>query len=188
MNMMVDFDDQLYDSLRKGNEKAFASVFDRYHRLLYALAYRYLKSGPDAEDAVQYTFMRMWEKREIFDFSIGLRSLLFTILKNYILNELRHKNIVAEKHYEIAQEEAVEDDLLKKVENADIHRHLQTAISKLPEQKRKICLMKIEQGLSNQEIADKLHITVPTIKSHYTQAIKLLQSITKRLIIILLFC
>jgi RNA polymerase sigma-70 factor (ECF subfamily) len=35
--------------------------------------------------------------------------------------------------------------------------------------------MKIEQGLSNQEIADKLHITIPTVKSHYTQAIKQLR-------------
>ncbi len=61
MNLAIDFDEQLYHDLKTGSEKAFASVFNRYHRLLYALAFRYLKSGSEAEDAVQYTFMRMWE-------------------------------------------------------------------------------------------------------------------------------
>ena len=98
MGYAVDFDGQLYNGLSSGKAEAFASVFDRYHRLLYALAYRYLKSGPEAEDAVQHTFMRLWEQLETFDFSEGLRSLLFTILKNYILNELRHQRIVLEKH------------------------------------------------------------------------------------------
>ena len=62
--------------------------FERYNRLLYALAYRYFKSGEEAEDAVQYTFMKLWEQRTNFSFESGIRSLLFTILKNYILNEL----------------------------------------------------------------------------------------------------
>ena len=69
MGYAVDFDGQLYNGLSIGKAEAFASVFDRYHRLLYALAYRYLKSGPEAEDAVQHTFMRLWEQRETFDFS-----------------------------------------------------------------------------------------------------------------------
>ena len=64
MGYAVDFDGQLYNGLSIGKAEAFASVFDRYHRLLYALAYRYLKSGPEAEDAVQHTFMRLWEQRE----------------------------------------------------------------------------------------------------------------------------
>lgn len=46
MGYAVDFDGQLYNGLSIGKAEAFASVFDRYHRLLYALAYRYLKSGP----------------------------------------------------------------------------------------------------------------------------------------------
>lgn len=42
MGYAVDFDGQLYNGLSIGKAEAFASVFDRYHRLLYALAYRYL--------------------------------------------------------------------------------------------------------------------------------------------------
>ena len=90
MNQYPDFDQKLYDDLRRGKEYAFAAVFDRYHRLLYTIAYRFLKSEEEAEDAVQYLFMKLWEQRETFSFESGIRSLLFTILKNYILNELYH--------------------------------------------------------------------------------------------------
>ena len=85
MNQYPDFDQKLYDDLRRGKEYAFAAVFDRYHRLLYTIAYRFLKSEEEAEDAVQYLFMKLWEQRETFSFESGIRSLLFTILKNYIL-------------------------------------------------------------------------------------------------------
>ena len=167
MNQFLDFDQKLYAELRKGSEHAFVTVFRQYNRLLYALAYRYFKSGEEAEDAVQYTFMKLWEQRERFDFQSGIRSLLFTILKNYILNELRHRNLVFEKHYEMAQKD----------EEADI--------GKLPPQKQRICRLKIEKGLSNQEIADEMHITVPTVKSHYTQAIKILRAEIESLIVLL---
>ena len=56
MNQYPDFDQKLYDDLRRGKEYAFAAVFDRYHRLLYTIAYRFLKSEEEAEDAVQYLF------------------------------------------------------------------------------------------------------------------------------------
>lgn len=176
MNQYPDFDQKLYDDLRRGKEYAFAAVFDRYNRLLYTIAYRFLKSEEEAEDAVQYLFMKLWEQRETFSFESGIRSLLFTILKNYILNELRHRSLVFEKLYEISQQtNEEEDNFLIQFEHSELRKSLRIAIDKLPPQKQKICLLKIEYGLSNQEIADKMGITVPTVKSHYTQAIKTLR-------------
>lgn len=80
MNQYPDFDQKLYDDLRRGKEYAFAAVFERYNRLLYTIAYRFLKSEEEAEDAIQYLFMKLWEQRTNFSFESGIRSLLFTIL------------------------------------------------------------------------------------------------------------
>ena len=110
MNQYPDFDQKLYDDLRRGKEYAFAAVFERYNRLLYTIAYRFLKSEEEAEDAIQYLFMKLWEQRTNFSFESGIRSLLFTILKNYILNELRHRSLVFEKLYEMAQQVNDEDE------------------------------------------------------------------------------
>ena len=183
MNQYPDFDQKLYDDLRRGKEYAFAAVFERYNRLLYTIAYRFLKSEEEAEDAIQYLFMKLWEQRTNFSFESGIRSLLFTILKNYILNELGHRSLVFEKLYEMAQQVNDEDDFLTQFENGELGKFLRVAIDKLPAQKQKICLLKIEYGLPNQEIADRMGITVPTVKSHYTQAIKALRNEIESLII-----
>ena len=176
MSIYLDFDAQLCMELQQGKEEAFAKAFSQYSRLLYALAYRFLKSSEEAEDAVQFTFMKLWEDRKRLDFRSGVRSLLYTIMKNYVLNELRHRNIVYEKNYLLALEAKETDEgFLKAYEERNMREHQITAINKLPSQKSMICMMKLRKGLTNQEIADRMHITVATVKSHYTQAIKMLR-------------
>lgn len=176
MSIYLDFDARLCMELQQGKEEAFAKAFGQYNRLLYALAYRFLKSDEEVEDAVQFTFMKLWEDRKRLDFRSGVRSLLYTIMKNYVLNELRHRNIVYEKNYLLALEaEKTSDGFLDAYEERNLREHLMAAINKLPPQKSMICMLKVKKGLTNQEIADRMHITVATVKSHYTQAVKILR-------------
>lgn len=183
----INIDYELLIQLQDGDEKAFSVVFDTYHRYLYVLASRYLMSDSYAEDAVQYTFMRLWEGRETFDYKTGIKNLLFTILKNYILNEIRHNNLVIQKNYELAQlNEEMEAGFLHNLEDADFKTHLYKLIEQLPPQKKEVCLLKIQQGMSNQEVADAMNISIPTVKSHYTQVIKVLRSQLDKLILIIL--
>jgi RNA polymerase sigma-70 factor (ECF subfamily) len=183
----IHIDYELLMQLRDGNERAFSAVFETYHRYLYVLACRYLMSESNAEDAVQYTFMRLWEGRETFDYKTGIKNLLFTILKNYVLNEIRHNNMALQKNYELAQlNEEMDVGFLHELEDADFKTHLYQLIENLPPQKREVCLLKIQQGMSNQEVADAMNISVPTVKSHYTQVIKLLRSQMDKLMMIVL--
>lgn len=178
--------DNIVKELRKGSEAAFTTIFDQYHRLLYALAYRYMKSGEEAEDAVQYTLMKLWEQRENLNEQTGIRSLLFTILKNHIINELRHKKVVYEKHYEILQnQQEGEEDFFHNLADKDFKEHLYKIINQLSPQRQKVCLFKIEQGLSNQEIAEKMQISLTTVKSHYTQSVKILRSEIGKLLLLI---
>lgn len=188
MNTYSVSENWLLEGLKKGNEKAYSCLFEQYHRLLFIIAFRYLKSQEEAEDAVQYTLLRIWEQREIIDFNESLRSLLFTILKNYIFNELRHRQIVFEKNYLIAQNTPhAESDFIEEFEHKEMLQQLQKAVQMLPPQKRKICLLKMEGKLSNQEIADQLDLSLATVKSHYTQSIKQLRAILEKITIIFLF-
>ena len=187
MKNVINTNKSLLQKLQEGDEQAFITIFDCYHRLLYAVAFRYLKSAEEAEDAVQHTYMRLWERRLQLEADSEIRSFLFTILKNHILNELRHKKVVLAWYYQLAQEEElVENNIQHAIENKDFKVHIQKAIHRLPEQKKMICFLKIEKGLSNQEIADKMEITIATVKSHYTQALKLLRKELEGTILLLL--
>src|SRR5574344_1721812 len=167
----------ILNDLNRGDKKAFTYVFNRYYRPLYAVAFRYLKSEDAAMDAVQETFMRLWEKRDSLAFDTNLRSLLFTILKNLILNEIRHNTIVYERQYELAQMDSENVyNMNEAYDRKETRELLFKYIQKLPQQQRKVCLMKIVQGLTNQEIADKLNLALPTVKLHYSQALKKLRN------------
>ena len=179
-------DDELLSLLYKGSEDAFSVIFNRYNKLLYALAYNYLKSDDSAKNAVQTVFMKLWESRSVLNISINLRNYLYTMLKNHVLNEIRDNNLAIEKNYEIAQAMIEnEDDTFAKLADKDMIQKLYEAIDKLPQRKRMICRLKLQGDLSNQEIADKMHLSVPTVKTHYNQAIKILREYLTKMIIIL---
>ncbi|MCE5174076.1 MAG: sigma factor-like helix-turn-helix DNA-binding protein [Bacteroidales bacterium] len=70
------------------------------------------------------------------------------------------------KNYELAQiTEEMDTDFLHELEDADFRSHLYRLIDQLAPQKREVCLLKIQQGMSNQEVADAMHISIPTFKS-----------------------
>jgi len=126
------------------------------------------------------------ETHSLLSVSVNLRNYLYTMLKNHLLNEIRNNYNAVEKNYEMAQSGSeYEDDLLTKIEDKDMMDRLYRLVEQLPLQKKLICLYKLKDNLSNQEIAEKMNISVATVKSHYTQAIKILQSNFELMLIII---
>lgn len=188
-NNKIKSDEILLLELQLGSEEAFMSIYDRYHKMMYGMAYRYLKIDYLAEDAVQDVMMRIWEKRMSLNIEISFKSYIFSSLRNHILNQIRSKSFQLEKIYEVSQHGHVfEDDLIEQIENNDFLVKFHEAIESLPEQKKRICKLKLTEKYSNQEIADMMNISIPTVKTHYTQAIKMLRTVLEKLkYIIVLF-
>lgn len=179
MNEATDhIDNELFRRMKQGDRAAFTSIYERYNKMLYLLASRYLQNSSMAEDAVQQVFTRLWEFHSEIYVGLNVRNYLFTMMKNYILNTIRNENNAIEKNYQIAYSEPFyEDTLIEKIEEKELKGILNRAISQLPEQKRMICLMKMEGKLTNQEIAQKFNLSANTVKTHYFQTIKMLRSI-----------
>lgn len=85
-------DSELVREIRKNNHLAFAMAYDKYHKPMYALAYKYTRYSFAAEDIVQQAFLKLWENRARLDPASGLGGYLFTISKNLTLNTLRSYN------------------------------------------------------------------------------------------------
>lgn len=180
-------DIELFARIQKGDEGAFTYAYERYNKLIYVLAYRYLMDVDRAKDVVQYVFVRLWEYRREWNIGVSLKNFLFTMAKNYMLNLIRNENTALEKQYEIAQRTSeYEDDLVEKLEHREQMSLFYQALAKLPEQKKKICLMKLQGDMSNQEIAEQLHVSINTVKSHYAEALKLLRRELLRVLMIVI--
>jgi RNA polymerase sigma-70 factor (ECF subfamily) len=171
------------EAMRNGSKQAFEEIYRKYHRMLYSIALRYLSSTEDAEDAVTDVFVHLWEMRRVMVVETNLRNYLYTMMKNYILNRLRKSKPVFlsidcdEVHQ---KEEASLEEFLDRKEMED---RLYSAINSLPEQKRKICLLKMDGNLTNEDIAKRMNISLNTVKTHYLQSLRMLRMLLCRLII-----
>lgn len=178
-------DEALFALIEKGDERAFTQAYDRYHKLLYVLAYRYLMNVNMAEDVVQHVFSRLWEFRTELRVGISLKNYLFTMTKNHVLNLIRNENSAITKNYEMAQSAPVyEDNLIENLEKKELMSNFYKAVDMLPVQKREICLMKVREELTNQEIAERMKLSVNTVKTHYSEALKLLRVHLRKMLII----
>lgn len=180
-------DTELFHRIQKGDEKAFTIAYELYNKLIYVLSYRYLMDEERAKDVVQYVFVKLWEYRAELNIGISLKNFLFTMAKNYILNLIRNENTALEKQYEIAQQVlGYEDDLVEKLERREQMLLFYQALAKLPEQKKRICVMKIREEMSNKEIAERLNVSINTVKTHYAEALKLLRRELLKLLMIII--
>lgn len=181
-------DADLFLFIQEGNKQAFTVVYQRYHKMLYILAYKYLKDQSMAEDAVQHVYIKLWENHKDLQVNISLRNYLYTMTRNYVINQIRNYNNSIAHNYAIYQAESkYEDNLLETIEKKELFDAFYQAIELLPEQKKMVCRMKMEEKLSNQDIADRMNISINTVKTHYAQAIKILRADLRKFILIL-FC
>jgi len=181
-------DKELFSLLQRGNREAFTIIYQRYNKILYTLSYRYLMDAAMAEDAIQHVFVKIWEYHENLDVSLSLKNYLYTMTKNYILNQIRNNNNAIRHNYQMLQSGNVqiyEQSLQEVMENEEKLKLFYEAINRLPEQKRMICLMKLEDKFSNQDIADKMNISINTVKTHYAQALKILKKYLERIFIVI---
>lgn len=169
-------DHALFQLIKKRDKKAFSVVYQKYHSYLYTLSLRYLKDRHLAEDIVQYVFVKLWERSEDIEIEINLKNYLYTMTKNNILNHIRNNKETISLNYANAQKEIIDEvDFSKLFDDYQLSESLHEGIRRLPPQKREICSLKMEGDLSNQQIADKMGISINTVKSHYQEAIKVLR-------------
>lgn len=176
-------DTALFLLIKKRDREAFTIIYDKYHQYLYVLAERYLKNSEIAEEIVQQVFVKLWETTENINIRINLKNYLYTMTKNLILNTFRDNKEIISLSYERAQIDLKDEnaDFLKMLEDSQLISMLHEGINSLPPRKREICLKKISENKSNQQIAKEMHISVNTVKAHYQESIKMLRQYFKKI-------
>jgi len=172
---------QLYiASLRKGEKKAYEVVYNELFGVLYHLCLNYLHDEKVSEELVQDTFMKLWEIRETLNDQINLRNFLYTITKNNCLNHLRNQKISL-KHQENMKylEMQFNYDALEKLGNylqfEELRIKIDVAISKLPTEVIETFRLSRFEELSYRQIADQQGVSIKTVESRITKALRTLR-------------
>jgi RNA polymerase sigma-70 factor (ECF subfamily) len=168
--------------IRQGDVAAFELIMRRHNRRLYRLARSVVKSGPEAEDVVQQTYLLALEKLGSFTGPQGFASWLGRIALNEALGRLRREaRVVSLDDYRDDSDEKQDyfsmnprrpDQLDPEHLTAwsQIRGLLERAVDDLPVEFRTVFMLRIVEGLSMAETADVLSIRPETVKSRLHRA------------------
>jgi RNA polymerase sigma-70 factor (ECF subfamily) len=166
-------DASLLEQVRRGDESAMASLYDRYSNVVYSVALRVLRDPASAEDVLQEIFMQIWRHPESFVASRGsLGGWLAVVSRNRSIDALRRRRptesvdeIVLASNYNLA-DEAERDGMMEKARGI---------IHDLPPEQRKTLEMAFFDGLAHSEIAEMTGDPLGTVKTRIRSALMTLR-------------
>jgi RNA polymerase sigma-70 factor (family 1) len=150
---------RLLREFKEGKREAFTQLYLRYRQRVYAYCLRMLGSSEEAEDLFQEVFIRVWQRAYQFTEERSLSGWIFTIAHNLCLNRIRdrkeHDSIDNYSDLAIANHEIGEDWA----------ERIQAALDSVPPENREPFILFEYQGMTYQEIADTMKLTIAAVKS-----------------------
>ncbi len=171
-------DKELVKRIKKGDQRAFKLLFYNYEKRVYYFVLKIVGEKEPAEEILQDVFVKIWNYRLKLDETKSISAFLFKTSKNTALNYLRdcillkeHQNIVADNTDVFANELLPDDHLVVE----DYMRSYNNIIDQLPSQRCEIFKMSRQEGLSYQEIAEKLKISKNTVRLQIVESLKFIR-------------
>ncbi|MEF9932193.1 MAG: RNA polymerase sigma-70 factor [Bacteroidales bacterium] len=165
---------ELLEELRCGNEKAFKVVFYKYYQDLVMYAYSILGDMHISEDVVQDFFIHFWTNKKYKLINSSIESYLFLSIRNATLNILRNEKCKIKKleDFKYLSEQIFYPD---SEDSQTDYSKLYQAIHKLPSARKQIFIMCCFNNMKYKEVADKLNISVNTVKVQMGRAFKFIR-------------
>ncbi|MGE0432340.1 MAG: RNA polymerase sigma factor [Planctomycetota bacterium] len=181
-------DEKLMQALQTGGPgsmDAFDTLFQRYKTPLLSFLSRYTRDQQKAEDLFQQVFLKVWQNAGSFAGNSAFRTWMFSIAVNAARDLFRHEKVRRNVSMELTVSEGADGEGRGQLEpasqgpdpqdlvaGAELEVHLQRALVELEDDYRAPFVLARVNGLSYQEIAEALELTVPTVRMRIHRAHK----------------
>jgi RNA polymerase sigma-19 factor, ECF subfamily len=168
-----------------GDVHAFRELFDREVSALVRYATGALGSREDARDAVQESFLRLWQTRARLEPESDPVRLLYTIVRNLSRDRLRHQALERRPHPYLEAPNLVQPGPLPTEDSeevSELERAVQRALETLSPRQREIVLLRWRRQLTYEQIGAELGIAPGTASAHMQRAIGQLRALLPRLL------
>lgn len=191
-------DEALVEQLRAGSQEAYVCLVEHYQHSIYNLTLRLLGNPHEAADVTQEVFIKIYRGIHGFNGDSNLRTWIYRIAVHEAANWrrwwLRHRGNRTVSLDLVDPEDGetrVFDNLLAdkapipsdRVMHAELESHLQAALGTLPIKYRTAVILRDVEGLSYEDIASTLHVSIGTVKSRILRGRDILRDKLKRLMV-----
>jgi RNA polymerase sigma-70 factor (family 1) len=172
---------ELVEDFIKGDAKAFNALYNRYFERLYVFAVDLIANQPEAKDIIIQTFAKLFDRYPQFSSLPGIRSFLYTSVRNAGLDYLKHQKRLTARQERYKELIISDSNVVNASISGEMIAALYASLEKLPDGSRMILKMIYIDGLKYKEVADQLHISISTVKSQRLYALaKLRQSFSRK--------
>jgi len=169
----------LLRGVRDGDRQAFVNIVSLYQKKVYLLAYSYFKNREDAMEILQETFLRFYQKIDLFQEGRNFQSWLLQIAKNLCIDYDR-KNYKRRREMEstktVEELNVAADNEGREERSSDLKDIFKRCLGDLAEKQRMIFTMRHYNDLKYQEIARILGLSIGTVKSLHFKAVRNLKN------------
>lgn len=177
-------DNGLIQRYLAGNPAAFDLLLSRYLKLIYSVAFYYVKNSDDAQDITQEAVVKIWKSLARFKPDQSFKPWAMRIVCNAALDWLKKKKPVAfsalEQDEAARLAESVPDVVVPfdvRLERLELARAVQSAVNMLPKEDRMIMHLRYELELTYREIGELVGKALDTVKSRHARAVLKLKSL-----------
>lgn len=165
--------------LKERDPQAMADLYERYGRVAYSLIFRIVRNGAVAEDLVQETFLRVWNRVQSFDQERGaLGPWVLTVARNRAIDYVRSidgRMTAGALELDRIETPSLFCDFSDGALSLDRSRRLKGAFEKLNDNQRKVIELAYFEGLSQTEMAERMKQPLGTVKTWVRSALKVLR-------------
>ena len=167
-------DEELLQLLQNNSERAIEIIFRRYFTEMVRAANRLLQDENMAKDVVQDVFYKFWNNRDRLNIKSTIRGYLKRSSVNAALDYLRKKQNfkVVDTEEALIQQASKSDDAVQLLEGEELQKKVNAAIQTLHPRCRTVFLLSRHDQLTYRQISEKLDISVKTVESHMSTALK----------------
>jgi RNA polymerase sigma-70 factor (ECF subfamily) len=164
---------ELLAKIAQGDQRAFRVIYDHYYNNVYAFALHLLKSDILAEETVQETFLKVWQRGQALNEIVNVESFLIAITRNHSLDLLRRNKLaIRTTQQQIINWSESHNETENTIILNETRRLLQNAIDLLPPQQKLVYQLCQQEGLRYEEAADKLNLSTLTVQSYMKLALR----------------
>lgn len=175
--LYIDKNLELIEKCKKGNQRAQMKVYKLYADAMYNVSIRIVRDSAEAEDVVQESFIKAFDRMDTFRGEVSFGSWLKRIVINGSLDLVRKNTPYFEEIDDRIHDAPIEEEIV--LEDQPTLQDVKVAIKALPDKYRAILSLILIEGYDHEEVCDILKISYASSRTQYHRAKEKLKAIIK---------